>query len=197
MSSKKHGWQKLSSETVYDNPWLRVENHEVINPSGNKSQYGKICFKNLAVAILAADENDNIFLVGQYRYTLDDYSWELPMGGAPLAEDTLLAAKRELQEETGVTASRWSEVMRLHTSNSVTDEEGVVFLARDLSYGDPDPEDTEVLEVKKLPLSEAVAWIREGKITDAISVAAILRLAADSASLLAKSNYREGSERSK
>ncbi len=185
MNVKKHGWQKLSAETVYDNPWIRVENHEVINPSGNTSQYGKICFKNLAVAILAVDEERNIHLVGQYRYTLDEYSWELPMGGAPLAEDTLLAAKRELKEETGVTAARWSEIMRLHTSNSVTDEQGVVFLARDLTAGDPDPEDTEVLAIRKLPLSEAVTWIEAGKITDAISVAAILRLAADSASLLA------------
>ncbi|MGI9260077.1 MAG: NUDIX domain-containing protein [Gammaproteobacteria bacterium] len=185
MTSEKHGWKKLSAETVYDNPWIRVENHDVINPAGGKSQYGKICFKNLAVAILAADQDNNIYLVGQYRYTLDEYSWELPMGGAPLTEDPLMAAKRELREETGLTAAHWVEVMRLHPSNSVSDEKGIVYLARDLSLGDPEPEDTEVLAIKKIPLSGAFSWTREGKITDAISVAAILRLAADSASLLA------------
>ena len=197
MTSDKHGWRQLSTETVYDNPWIRVENHDVVNPSGNKSQYGKICFKNIAVAILAVDESSQIYLVGQYRYTLDEYSWELPMGGAPHSEDTLLAAKRELKEETGLTAASWQRIMRLHTSNSVTDEEGAVFLARDLSRGDPDPEDTEVLAVKKIPLTEAVEWTRQGRITDAISVAAILRLAADGASLHAASNADEGSDQSK
>jgi 8-oxo-dGTP pyrophosphatase MutT (NUDIX family) len=185
MTSEKHGWKKLSAETVYDNPWIRVEHHDVINPAGNKSQYGKICFKNLAVAILAVDQDNKLYLVGQYRYTLGEYSWELPMGGAPLTEDPLLAAKRELREETGLTAANWAEIMRLHPSNSVSDEKGIVFLARHLSHGEPEPEDTEILAVKKLPLDEAVSWAREGKITDAISVAAILRLAADSASLLA------------
>ena len=185
MTSEKHGWKKLSAETVYDNPWIRVENHDVINPAGNKSQYGKICFKNLAVAILAVDQDNKLYLVGQYRYTLGEYSWELPMGGAPLTEDPLLAARRELREETGLTAANWAEIMRLHPSNSVSDEKGIVFLARHLSHGEPEPEDTEILAVKKLPLDEAVSWAREGKITDAISVAAILRLAADSASLLA------------
>ena len=184
MTSSNHGWQMLSKETIFENLWIRLEDHEVINPSSGKSQYGKICFKNLAVAILAVDEDRQIYLVGQYRYTLDEYSWELPMGGAPLKEKPLTAAQRELREETGVSATSWREVMRLHLSNSVTDEAGIVFIATGLTVGEPQPEDTEDLAIRKLPLDEALNWVHEGRITDAMSVAAILRLAADSDSLL-------------
>ena len=122
MTHAKRHWRMLSSDTVYDNPWIRVEDHEVVNPSGKHSQYGKVCFKNRAVGMLALDATRNIYLVGQHRYTLNEYSWELPMGGAPLIEDPLTAAKRELREETGLSAGRWLELMRVHTSNSITDE---------------------------------------------------------------------------
>jgi 8-oxo-dGTP pyrophosphatase MutT (NUDIX family) len=184
MNDVKQHWQTLSTETVYDNPWIRVEDHRVVNPSGNQSQYGKVCFKNRAVGILAVDAAANIYLVGQHRYTLDEYSWELPMGGAPLAEDPLTAAQRELREETGLSAGSWLELMRVHTSNSVTDEAGLIYLARDLLEGKPDFEDTEDLTIKVLPLNEAIQWVRNGDITDAISVAGILRLAADTDRLL-------------
>ena len=184
MTDVKQHWRMLSSETVYDNPWIRVEDHEVVNPSGKHSQYGKVCFKNRAVGILAVDSARNIYLVGQHRYTLDEYSWELPMGGAPLAEDPLAAAKRELREETGLSAGRWLEVMRMHTSNSITDEVGYVFLARDLSEGPQAFEDTEDLAIKVLPLDKALQWVHQGDITDGISVAGILRLAADAERLL-------------
>ena len=185
MTHVKQHWRMLSSDTVYDNPWIRVEDHEVVNPSGKHSQYGKVCFKNRAVGILAVDAARNIYLVGQHRYTLDEYSWELPMGGAPLIEDPLAAAKRELREETGLSAGSWRELMRVHTSNSITDEVGYVFLARDLSEGKPEFEDTEDLAIKMLPLTEALRWVHQGDITDAISVAGILRLAADAEHLLA------------
>lgn len=184
MTHVKRPWQTLSSETVYDNPWIRVEDHRVVNPSGKHSQYGKVCFKNRAVGILAVDTAVNIYLVGQHRYTLNEHSWELPMGGAPLAEDPLTAAQRELQEETGLRAGSWLELMRVHTSNSITDETGFVYLARDLSEGIPEYEDTEDIEIKVLPLAEALQWVHEGEITDAISVAGILRLAADADRLL-------------
>ncbi len=185
MASAKQHWKTLSTDTVYDNSWIRVEDHKVVNPAGRTSQYGKVCFKNQAVAILAVDAVQNIYLVGQHRYTLDEYSWELPMGGAPLAEDPLVAAQRELKEETGLTAGRWLRLMRLHTSNSVTDEIGYVYLARDLTEGTPEFEDTEDLAIQVVPLTEALDWVHRGEITDAISVAAVLRLAADTDSLLA------------
>ncbi len=170
-------WQKLDSKTVYDNPWITVFEDRVIHPGGGEIDYGVVHFKNVAVAIVPLDEEGNTWLVGQQRYTLGAYSWELPMGGAPSDEEPLAAARRELKEETGLTAKSWSQIMRLHTSNSITDEEGIVFVARNLDQGEPDFDDDEDLQIRKLPLSEAIAMVERGEITDAISVAALLRIA--------------------
>ena len=170
-------WKKLASRTIWENPWMRVHEDHVINPGGGENQYGWVHFLNRAIAILPLDEHDNTWLVGQKRYTLGEFSWELPMGGAPLGEDPMAAAKRELKEETGLSAGRWSELMRLHTSNSITDELGIVYVAKDLTEGETEFEETEDLTIRKLPLSEAVALVHDGEITDAISVAAILRFA--------------------
>ena len=156
---------------------MKVLEDEVVNPGGGKNLYGHVHFKTRAVAVIPLDKDDNTWLVGQDRYTLGEWSWELPMGGAPLGEDPLEGAKRELQEETGLTAGKWTELMRLHTSNSITDETGVVYLAEELSEGEADPEETERLEIRKLPLDDAVAMVHAGEITDAISAAALLRLA--------------------
>lgn len=169
-------WKKLSSRTVYENDWMRVLEDHVVNPGGGENQYGHVHFKNRAIAIVPLDEAGNTWLVGQDRYTLGTYSWELPMGGAPLDEDPLDAAKRELKEETGLSASRWSEVMRLHTSNSITDELGIVYVAEGLTEGETAFEETEDLQIRKLPLADAVQLVHQGEITDAISVAAILRI---------------------
>ena len=111
-------WKKLSSRTVFENPWMRVHEDHVINPGGGENLYGWVHFMNRAIAIVPLDDDDNTWLVGQDRYTLDEYSWELPMGGAPLDEAPIDAAKRELKEETGLTAGRWSEIMKLHESDA-------------------------------------------------------------------------------
>lgn len=169
-------WKKLTSRVVYDNPWITVFEDRVINPGGGRNDYGHVHFKNRAVAIVPVDKDGNTWLVGQDRYTLGAWSWEVPMGGAPMAEEPLEAARRELKEETGLTAGRFTEALRLHPSNSITDEDGVVFVAEDLREGEPDFEETENIEIRKLPLSEAVDMIRRGEITDAISVAALLWL---------------------
>lgn len=169
-------WKKLRSKLVYDNPWITVIEDAVINPSGGEGIYGKVHFKNIAVGIIPVDEEGNTWLVGQYRYTLNQYSWEIPEGGCPAEEDILDAAKRELKEETGLTASNWKEIMQIHTSNSVSDEVGYVFLATGLTTGQTAFEDTEDLKIKKLPFKQVVQMVLDGEITDSISVAAILKL---------------------
>src|ERR1700760_54724 len=125
----KNPWTTLSGEEKYDNPWINVTEYQVLNPSGGKGIYGKVHFKNKAIGIIALDENNNTWLVGQYRYTLNEFHWEIPEGGGLIGKPPLEAAQRELKEETGLTAKKWSLLFRIHTSNSVTDEEGFVFLA--------------------------------------------------------------------
>lgn len=169
-------WKQQNSKLIYQNPWLTLHEDEVSNPGGGISHYGKINFKNLAIGIIPLDENNNTWLVGQYRYVPDCYSWEIPMGGGPLNIDPLLSARRELKEETGLLANDWQELMKLHTSNSVTDERGLVYLARELTQGKTEFEETEELLIQKLPLEEAVERVLSGEITDAVSVAGLLKL---------------------
>ena len=168
-------WVKLNERKVYENPWIRVDEHQVIDPNGNQGIYGKVSFKNKALAIVPVDEDLNTWLVGQYRYTLDEYSWEIPMGGGPLDTDLLESAKRELREETGIMAGRWEMIQRIHTSNSVTDEVGFIFLARDLNYGHTEFDDTEKLDIKKIPLREALEMALNNEITDSLSVTGLLK----------------------
>lgn len=171
-------WTTLTTREVYSNKWIQVTEHDVLNPAGGKGIYGKVHFKNKAIGIIPVDEHGNTWLVGQYRYTLNEYSWEIPEGGGAMDTEPLEAAKRELKEETGLTANKWTLLMRIHTSNSVTDEEGFVFLAEDLTQGEDDREETEAdLVVKKLSLQEAVSMVMDGKITDSISVAGLLKVA--------------------
>lgn len=170
-------WQQLDSDCRYDNPWIRISHENVITPSASQGIYGRIHFKNKAIAIIPLDGQGNTWLVGQHRYVLDAYSWELPMGGGPLAMDSLEAAKQELHEEVGLAAAHWQLIQTLHTSNSVSDEQGLVYLATGLTWIGSQPEETELLTLKKMPLDEAIDWALNGNITDAISVAALLKVA--------------------
>ncbi|WP_026952336.1 NUDIX domain-containing protein [Algoriphagus mannitolivorans] len=170
-------WKTKSIQTIYDNPWIRLEAHEVVNPAGKDAQYGKVHFKNRAMAIIPLDEDGYTWLIGQYRYTLDEYTWEIPMGGGPNDQDLLSSAKRELKEETGLFARKWTEILKIHTSNSVTDEVGYVFLAEDLTQGETEFEETEILQIKKVHFSEALEMVMNGEITDSISMAGILKAA--------------------
>jgi len=176
LPTTKNPWKHQHSKKIYENPWLSLHEDEVINPANGISHYGKISFKNLAIGIIPLDEHNNTWLVGQYRYVPDCYSWEIPMGGGPLHIDPLESAKRELKEETGLTANNWTQLMKLHTSNSVTDECGLVYIARDLTQGETAFEDVEDLLIQKMPLDEAIERILSGEITDAISIAGLLRL---------------------
>ncbi len=169
-------WQTVKREQIYDNPWIRVLEDKVVNPAGGEGIYGVVQFKNTAIGIIPLDQDMHTWIVGQYRYPLEEYSWEIPMGGADKNSSPLEGGKRELREETGITAASWTELMKIHTSNSVTDEVGYVFVATDLTLGEWEPEDTEELLVRRIAFDEAVNLVTNGTITDGISVAAILRL---------------------
>lgn len=170
-------WKIKSSAKKYENPWISLTQHEVLTPAGTDGIYGVVSMKNKAIGIIPIDDEGNTWLVGQYRFPLKEYSWEIPMGGGPVEKDILESAIRELKEETGITAKKWTNIMRIHTSNSVTDEEGFVFLAEELEFGETEFEDTEDIKIIKIPLKEALDYVMESKITDAISVAGLLKVA--------------------
>jgi 8-oxo-dGTP pyrophosphatase MutT (NUDIX family) len=167
-------WHTLSSRSVYDNPWISVREDEVIRPDGQPGIYGVVHFKNVAVGVLAV-EGEEVYLVGQYRYTLGSYSWEIPEGGCPEGEDHLAAARRELEEETGLCARVWTRMGQAHLSNSVSDELAVWFLATGLSQGEQRPDGTERLRVRRVSLGEAYRMADAGEITDAISLLALMQ----------------------
>ena len=174
---KVEGWQQKSQEVVYDNPWIQVRHEEVIRPNGTEGIYGVVHFKSHAIGIIAVDDDDNIWLVQQSRYPNNETTIEIPEGGGPLHEAPLAAAKRELLEETGLTAQNWQPFMELRTSNSVTDEVAYIFLATELSQGQQQLEDSEDIELLKVSVDQAVMMALNGEITDAMSVAALLKLA--------------------
>lgn len=169
-------WTINSSEIKYDNPWITVKEHQVINPSGNNGIYGEVHFKNIAIGIVALDDHNHLYMVNQFRFVLDQDSLEIPEGGGSLEIDPLVSAKRELKEETGLVAKSWEKLMELHLSNSVSNEKAIIYLAKDLYQSEMALEDTEDIVVSKLSLKEAYDMVNENKITDAISVAAILKL---------------------
>ena len=169
-------WKTLSSEEVYESAWISVNKHQVVNPAGNPAVYSVVNFKNLAIGIIPLSADGFTWLVGQWRYPLNAYSWEIPEGGGPLGEAPIETAKRELKEETGIVAKQFEEILQLHLSNSATDEHAYVFLATDLSFEESEPEESEDLQVKKIHIIDAYQMALNGEITDAISVAAIFKV---------------------
>jgi 8-oxo-dGTP pyrophosphatase MutT (NUDIX family) len=170
----KNPWQVLDKKEIYDNPWISLTEYSVINPTGGKGIYGKVHFKNRAIGVVPLDEQLNTYLVGQFRFTINEYSWEIPEGGGLFNEEPLEAAQRELLEETGLKAARWQKVKELYLSNSVTDELCIIFIAADLTQHTAMPEATEQLIVKKLPFEEVFEMVMQGKIKDALTIVAIL-----------------------
>lgn len=169
-------WKTLHSELIYESAWIAVNKHQTINPAGNPAVYSVVNFKNKAIGILPLDKEGYTWLVGQWRYPLNQYSWEIPEGGGPLGEEPLETAIRELKEETGIIAQNFQEIMQMHLSNSATDEHAFVYLATGLTFEEAEPEESEDLTVKRILLNEAFDLVMKGEITDAISVAAILKV---------------------
>lgn len=172
---EENPFKVLAAREVYDNPWISVREHRVEKPRGGEGIYGVVHFKNRAVAVVPYQDG-RVWMVGQYRFALGRYSWELPEGGAPESESLEDCARRELAEETGLRAGRIDPLLKVHLSNSVTDEVGHIFLARELSEGSASPDDTEVLRVKAMPVEEVHALIQEGVVTDALTVTGILQV---------------------
>lgn len=175
-SEHTNPWQTLESRHCYENKWITVTEFQVINPSGGAGIYGVVHFKNLAVGVIPMDEEDHIWLVGQYRYPLGQYSWEIPEGGCPQGEDPLEAARRELLEETGIVAGHYEPLVQLHLSNSVSDEAAIIYLAQSLQFETAMPEETEDLRVQRVSLPTAMHMVTTGEITDSMSLAGIQQL---------------------
>jgi len=172
-------WRRTARRIAYENPWITVWHDDVVRPDGGPGIYGVVHFRTVAAGIVAIDADDRVLLVGQHRYTLDAYSWEIPEGGVPPGENAVDGARRELLEETGVVAATWRELGRFHLSNSVTDEAALLYLATDLRQETSDPEATEELAVRWVPFGEAVAMTLDGRITDALAILGLQRVALD------------------
>lgn len=174
---KPHGppWSIATARTVYENPWMCVREYQALAPTGHRALYGVTSFRNYALAILPLHEDGTVTLVGQHRFPLAAYSWEIPEGGGPIGEDPLAGAQRELREETGLVAREWRQVMRFETSNSITDEQGFGYIATGLSQAEADPDETEVIQIARVPFREALDLALSGAMTDMPTVAMLLR----------------------
>jgi len=177
MDESKNPWTVVARKTVYENPWIRVDHHEVRNPSGNAGIYGVVHFKGHAIGIVPIDDSGRVTLVGQYRFPLDCYSWEIPQGGGLPPTPIVESAKRELREECGLVAGNWLEIIGMDLSNSVTNERGTAFLAWNLTDGPSAPEETEQLQVVRVPFWEAVERAKRGEIRDSVTISALFRVA--------------------
>ncbi len=174
MTGPSNPWTTLASRLVYENPWIRVREDQVLRPDGQPGIYGVVEFKNRAVGVLPVDHDGQIWLVGQHRYPLNIYSWEIPEGGSPSSESPEETARRELKEETGLAAGKLELIGTAHLSNSVCDEVAYIYRATDLTHGESTPEATEKLHAKRVSWDEAWAMLRRGEITDSMSVIALL-----------------------
>ena len=175
MNEAPNPWTKLSGGVKYENPWIKVTEDKVLNPSGNEGIYGVVHFKSQAIAIIPLDEDDNTWIVGQYRYPLNSYEWEVIEGGCPEGTLPLDTARRELIEEAGLQAEEFEMILEMQLSNSTTDEISYTYIARKLTYVGDRPEEDEQLCIKKLPFEEVYQMVLRNEIRDSLSVASVLR----------------------
>lgn len=188
MTTEKNPWKVVGKKEIYDNRWIRLTHHDVLTPSGDPGIYGVVHYKNWAVGVVPVDGEACTYLVGQYRFALDCYSWEIPEGGGTIGVDPLLSAQRELQEETGLAAARWLKLLDCDLSNSVSDERAIAYVAWELTSGAASPEPTEQLEIRRVPLRTAFDMVASGEIRDALSILTLqaLQLRWDDGRLLDK-----------
>jgi 8-oxo-dGTP pyrophosphatase MutT (NUDIX family) len=177
MTGRNNPWRTLGSRAVYDSPWISVREDAVVSPGGRDARYGVVSFRNTAIGVLPVEDDGHVHLVGQWRYALGAFSWEIPEGGGRKDSDPLDEARRELREETGLEAAHWREILRMHLSNSITDEAAVIFLATGLSHaGEPAREHSEQdMEQARIPFADLLRRVTGGDITDSLTVAAVLR----------------------
>jgi ADP-ribose pyrophosphatase len=169
-------WKTLSIEERYATPWISVSHHEVIDPSGTDGIYGVIHFKNIAVGVVPLDEEGNTWIIGQYRYPIRAYSWEIPEGGGRRDQPPLESARRELREEAGIVAERWTPLLEMDLSNSASDEHAVIYVAQDLTFHEPEPDHNEDLALRKVPFNELYRMVMQGEVRDSLTVAAVLKV---------------------
>jgi 8-oxo-dGTP pyrophosphatase MutT (NUDIX family) len=169
-------WTLLSERVAYESPWIQVNHHEVLNPVGNPGTYSVVHFKKWAIGILPIDEEGYTWVVGQYRYPIAQYSWEIPEGGGDIDVEPVVSAQRELLEEAGLVAGKWELIQQMYLSNSATDELAFIFLATQLTQEKPEPEETEQLQIRKLHFNELYELVVKGEVLDSLTVAAVLKL---------------------
>lgn len=175
-NATQNPWTLLHDEVAYESPWIRVNHHQVLNPAGNPGTYSVVHFKKLAIGVLPLDEAGYTWLVGQYRYPIQQYSWEIPEGGGDYHIDPIVSAQRELLEETGLKATQWTFLQRMFLSNSATTEEALLYLATGLTQGVAEPEETEQLQVRKVHFSELYESVIKGEVLDSLTVTAVLKV---------------------
>ena len=171
----KNPWTLLEKKLVYESPWISVSHHDVLNPAGNPGTYSVVHFKNLAIGVLPLDENFNTWIVGQYRYPHEEFTWEIPEGGGKLGIDTLNSAKRELEEECGIIARKFTFIQKMQLSNSATDEVAYIYVAQDISFTKSSPDENEELHIKKVHFDELYEMVLSGKVTDSLTATAVLK----------------------
>jgi ADP-ribose pyrophosphatase len=174
--TKRGPWTTLKEELRYETPWISVSHHDILDPSGRAGIYGVVHFKNLAIGVVPLDADGNTWIVGQYRYPIQAYSWEIPEGGGDRSIPPIESAQRELREEAGIVAGRWTEILRMDLSNSASDEHAILYVAQELTFFEPEPDHNEELVLRKLPFEELYGMVVRGEVRDSLTVAAVLRV---------------------